>query len=152
MPVVLWPISLAAHSFLAMVGGMIIGFVPEAFLSRLYRNTVLEPFAPAIAATALLFGYFLSRYPFRALAAKWTWMIGVAWLAFGIYDETRFWSTSWSTEKTRWQYALAMFFGPTSKCGASECLGEVFFTMPFVASAMYSLGAYLWERRTNQVN
>ena len=142
MPRALWPVSLVSHSFLAMVGGMILGFVPEAFLSRLYYDTGLEPFAPAIALTAFLLGYFFSHQLFRARAAKWAWIIGALWLAFGIYDETRFWSAGWSTEKSRWQYALAEFFGPTSKCSGSECLGEVFFTMPFVASVMYSVGAY----------
>jgi len=77
---------------------------------------------------------------------------GVLWLAFGIYGETRLWSASWSGETTRLQYAFAEFFGPTSKCSGSECLNEVFFTMPFVASVMYSFGAYLRGRRMKQVN
>ncbi len=146
----LWPVSLIAHYLVAVAGGMMIGALPEAFLSRLYYNTGLEPFAPTIAITALLLGYFVSHRVFRARAATWTWIIGLLWLAFGIYDETKFWSASWSSEKTRAGYALAEFFGPASKCGDSECLCEVFYTMPFVASVMYSLGAYLWKRKGQQ--
>ena len=132
---------------------MVIGFIPEGILSRLYHNTGLEPFAPAIAVTALLLGYFFSHRVFHGCAARWTWSIGVLWLAFGIFDESKFWSASWSPEKTYWQYALANFFGPSSKCGGSECLAEVLFTMPFVASVMYSVGAYLRARREEkQVN
>jgi len=128
---------------------MIIGFLPELYLSFLYHGTVLEGFAPAIALTALLLGYFVSRRVFRARAARWTWIIGLLWLSFGIYDETRFWSPSWSSEKTRLAFAFAEFFGPTSKCSDSECLDVVLFTCPFVASVTYSIGAYLRERKAH---
>jgi hypothetical protein len=86
------PVSLVAHYFIAVVGAMIIGFVPEALLSPLYYNT---------------------------RAARWIWVLGLLWLTFGIFDETKFWSPSWSSEKSRTGYAFAQFFGPSSKCGGS---------------------------------
>ena len=73
--------------------------------------------------------------------------IGLAWLLFGMYDTTRYWSASWSAEKTRWGFMLANLFGPTLKCSGSECLGELIFTTPFTASVTYSIGAYLRKRR-----
>lgn len=148
----LWFVAFVMHYIVGVGGGMILGFAPEALLSRLYYNTGLEPFAPGIALTAFLLGYFLSQRLFLGRPARWIWIIGALWLAFGIYDETRSWSASWSVEKTRWQYALAQFFGSTSRCSDSECLCEVFYTMPFVASIMYSVGAYLRARRLKKVN
>jgi hypothetical protein len=144
-----WPVSLVAHYFIAVVGAMIIGFVPEALLSPLYYNTGIEPFAPAIAFTALLLGYFVSFRVFRARAARWIWVLGLLWLTFGIFDETKFWGPSWSSEKSRAGYVFAQFFGPTSKCSGSECLDELFYTMPFVASVMYSVGSYVRTRKAH---
>jgi len=50
-------------------------------------------------------------------------------------------------KKTRFAYLIANLFGPTDKCSGSECLGELIFTMPFTASVMYSIGAYIKIRR-----
>ena len=41
-------------------------------------------------------------------------------------------------------------FGPTLKCSNSECLGELFFTIPFTASVTYSLGAYIRRLRPSE--
>src|ERR1700688_1756166 len=142
-----WPLSWVAHYFVAVAGAMIIGFLPEAILSRVYYNTGLEPYSPMIAITAFLLGYFVSLSIFNGRAATFVWIIGLAWMMFGIYDTTRYWSAGWSPEKTRWGYMLANLFGPTLKCSGSECLGEVFFSTPFTASITYSIGAYLAKRR-----
>ena len=142
-----WPLSWVAHYFVAVAGAMIIGFLPEAILSRVYYNTGLEPYSPMIAITAFPLGYFVSLSIFNGRAATFVWIIGLAWMMFGIYDTTRYWSAGWSPEKTRWGYMLANLFGPTLKCSGSECLGEVFFTTPFTASITYSIGAYLAKRR-----
>jgi hypothetical protein len=131
-----WSISLITHYLLAVAGGMTIGFLPEVFLSRLFYNTRIEAFVPAIAVTAFLLGYFLSQRIILGRAAKWTWIVGVLWLASGICDDTKFFNYSWSPEK---------FFGPTSKCSGSECIDEVLYTWPWVASVTYSVGAYLRE-------
>ncbi len=95
---------------------------------------------------ALLLGYFVvSRGQVRR-AAAWTWVIGAIWLAFGIYDLAwggDGWDPRWSAEKTRFAYVIAQLFGPTGKCSSSECAGILIFTMPFTASVMYSIGAYI---------
>ena len=142
-----WPLSWVAHYFIAVGGAMIIGFLPEVFVSRLYYNTGVEPYSPMIASTAFLLGYFAAGFVFQGRAATFAWVIGAAWMLFGIYDTTRYWSASWSPEKTRWGYMLANLFGPTVKCSGTECLGELFFTTPFMASITYSIGAYLRKRR-----
>lgn len=135
-----------AHYIVAVAGGMIIGFVPEALVSRIYYNTYLEPYSPMIAVAAFLLGYFVAVF-INGRGGTFTWIIGLTWMLFGIYDETRSWSASWSPEKTRLGYILANFFGPTLKCSGSECIGELLFTTPFTASVTYSVGAYLRKRR-----
>jgi hypothetical protein len=144
---VVWPIAWIAQYVVAVAGGMIVGFLPEALVSRMYYNTGLEPYSPMIALTAFLLGYFAARHIFQGRAATFIWIIGLAWMIFGIYDTTRNWSASWSPEKTRWGYMLANLFGPTLKCSGSECLGELLFTTPFIASITYSVGAFLRKRR-----
>jgi hypothetical protein len=113
----------------------------------MYYNTGVEPYSPMIATIALLLGYFAARLIFDGRAATSIWIIGLAWMIFGIYDTTRNWSASWSPEKTRWAYMMANLFGPTLKCSGSECLGELFLTTPFTASITYSVGAFLRKRR-----
>jgi hypothetical protein len=133
---------LAIHFLVAVLGGMFIGFLPEALVGRFYYNTGLGPYSPAIACSALLLGYFIAYRVLGGRSASWAWLAGVLWLLVGIWDITRFWSASWSPEKTRWGYMLANLFGPSLKCSGTECLYELFYTTPFAASVMYSIGAY----------
>lgn len=120
-------------AFLYWVAGtgtsFIVGFLPEAFLSRYYVNTGIEPFAPAIAATGLALGI-----AFSGRGARWTWIFGLLWLGVGVYE---------SRGGGSWAHAMANLFGPTSACSDSECLGELLFTMPSVASVAYSVGALI---------
>ena len=128
---------------------MIIGFLPEAALSRAYANTYLAPYSPAIALIAFLLGYFLSPRVKKGQAATFVWVVGLLWLIYGMYDGLGYWSASWSPEKTRWSAMLAGLFGPTDKCSGSECLGELIFTTPFAASVTYSIAAYIRKRRSS---
>ena len=134
-------------AFLHWVAGtgasLIVGFLPEALLSRYYLNTGIEPFAPAIAATGLVLGLAFSGRFKNGQGASWAWIFGLLWLAIGIYDLRRDWSPSWSIQRSSWAYAMANLFGPTSACSNSECLGELFFTAPFTASVTYSVGAFI---------
>src|SRR5712692_3484322 len=141
-----WPVLLASHFLMAVVGAMFIGFIPEVVLGRLYYNSGLEPYSPAIALSALLLGYFVSSRVLSVRAARWTWTLGALWLLVGVHELTTSWNGSWSPEKTRWGYALANLVGSTRRCSGSECLYEFFFTTPFAATVMYSVGAYLANR------
>ena len=120
-------------AFLYWVAGtgtsIIIGFLPEAFLSRYYVNTGIEPFVPAIAVTGLALGI-----AFSGRGARWTWIFGLLWLAVGVYA---------SPSDGSWAHAMGNLFARTSACSDSECIGELLFTMPSVASVAYSVGALI---------
>jgi hypothetical protein len=126
------------HLFVAVICSMVIGFFPEAFAGRYYLNTGLEPYSPAILVTAITLGYLLNRKLGHS-AAIWVWVAGLVWLTYGIYDESRFWHNT--LHSSRLSFILDDFFGPTSKCGGNECLGEFLFTTPAAATLGYSLGA-----------
>jgi hypothetical protein len=143
----LWLVVLVFHFLLASVGGMFLGFIPEAFVSRLYYNTGLEPFSPMIAISAFLLGYFVSFRLLGGQAASWTWIIGLLWLSCAVRELATGWDASWSPEKTRLGYIAANLFGYSNKCSGTECLYELFFTAPFVASIAYALGAFFRNRR-----
>jgi hypothetical protein len=141
-----WLLLLLLHCVYLAVASMTVGFLLEAALGHFWTDTILEPFAPGTALVALLTGYFVVSRGQSRRAAAWMWTVGVVWLAFGIYDMawgSDAWDPTWSTEKTRFAYVIAELFGPTDKCSGSECLGELIFTMPFAASVMYSIGAYI---------
>jgi hypothetical protein len=133
---------------LAVVGSMLIGFLPEAFISRYYYNSGFEAYSPAIFATAIMLGYLVTRSLGHSSAimrklghssAMWVWIVGLVWLVYGAYDESSQWYKG--VAHSRLDYIVANFFGPTSKCSETECLNELFFTTPFTATIGYSLGA-----------
>jgi hypothetical protein len=104
-------------SFSRWPAGCSLASSPEALISRVYYNTGLEPYSPAIAASSFLLGYFVGYRLLSLRAASWPWLIGIMWLLFGFHELTSYWHASWSPEKTSWGYALANLFGPTLKCG-----------------------------------
>lgn len=120
---------------------MVVGFVPEAFLSHLYYNTGFEAFGPAIALTGLILGFFFSVRVQNGQGAIFAWILGALWLGVGFHGVASGWSPTWSPEKSSWDYAVANLFGRTSVCSASECLNELVFTTPFTASITYSIGS-----------
>jgi hypothetical protein len=137
--------ALSLHWLVAVMGSFAMGILLEGYLGQaLYGRTWIEPFAPFIALTALLMGYVLPSYMPRRRTATCLWLVGVLWLSFGIYDLMRGWRSSWSPEKTRFDYLIANLF--TSRCSGTECLYELFFAVPFIASVAYSLGAYVRKR------
>jgi hypothetical protein len=136
-----WLLLLLLHCVFLAVVSLTVGHLLEAALGHFWTDTILEPFAPMMALVALLSGYFVASRGQSRNAATWTWTVGIVWLTFGIYDTTRGWEASWSPQKTRWAYAFANLFAPPPRCSATECLGELIFTMPFTASVMYSIGA-----------
>jgi hypothetical protein len=145
-----WLLLLLLHCIFLAVATVTVGFFLEVTFGHFWANAPLGPFPPGIALVALLSGYFVVSRGQSRRAAGWTWAVGAIWLAFGIYDYawgSDAWDPRWSTEKTRFAYVIADLFGPTDKCSASECVGVFLFTMPFTASIMYSIGAYIKLRR-----
>ena len=130
--------GLSLQFFLAVVGSMSIGFLPEALISRYYYNSGVEAYSPAISVTAIMLGYLVARKLGHS-PATWVWIGGLAWLLYGAYSESSQWNRG--AAHSRLDYVVANFFGPTSKCSATECLNELFCTTPFAATVGYSLGA-----------
>jgi hypothetical protein len=122
---------------------MVVGFVPEGILSRFYYDTCIEAFAPAIAFTGLILGFFFSVRFQNGRGASLAWIFGLLWLALGFHQAASGWNPAWATQKSSWDYAVVNLFGRTSACSSSECLSEVFFTMPFSASVTYSIGSII---------
>jgi hypothetical protein len=124
------------HSFLAIPVAIAVGFLPEAFLSSVYHNTFIEPFTPMIALVALGLAVLSSRW-IRSVAAKWVWTLPLLWFLYGVWELTHSWSPTWDSSSSRWDYAFKELL--SSQCGDSECLGELLYTTPLVASVVYSL-------------
>jgi hypothetical protein len=139
----LYPVRVAAHYVVAVFGGMTIGLILEITVGRVYSHTVLEPFVPSIAITAFALGAAVSYHIDRVHLATWTWTIGLVWFLCGVRELTHSWSPSWSHAKSRWDYAQSQLF-PLSNhsCGETECLYQLLFAIPFVASVMYSVGGF----------
>jgi len=142
-----WFLYLLLHCVFLAVASMTLGLFLQVASDHFWVHTVLEPYYPMIALVALLAGYFVASRGQSRHAAAWTWTVGVLWLAIGIYDAANGWDANWSHEKTRWAYAYANLFAPPPRCSSSECAGEAIFTMPFTASIMYSIGAFIKIRR-----
>src|ERR1700733_8322102 len=136
-----WLIAVIVESVVAVFGSIVIGFFPELLTESLINISVFHPYSPAIAVIALLLGYFFSFRVLKMKGATFTWIVGLLWLGFGVYDTARGWNASWSVEPTSWQYVVANLFGKTSQCSGTECLGEFIYTTPSIALFMYSLGA-----------
>jgi hypothetical protein len=130
--------SLFFRFVVSVLGSIAIGFLPEAFVGRMYYNTGLEAYSPLILVVAGCLGYGLNKRLGHS-AARWIWVLGVAWLAYGAFEESTYWYNSGAA--TRMQYVLDNFFSRTSVCSASECLGEFFFTTPCAVSIVYSAAA-----------
>ncbi len=122
----------------AVMGSMLIGFLPEALIGRYYYNSGFEAYSPAIFVTAIMLGYLVARSLGHS-PAMWVWIIGLLGLAYGAYSESSQWYKGLA--HSRLDYIAANFFGPTSKCSDTECLNELVFTTPFAATVGYSVGA-----------
>jgi hypothetical protein len=131
-------LGLFLQAVVAVLGSMLIGILPEAFTGRYYYNSGLEAYSPAILAVAIILGYLATR-KYGHSPAMWVWIIGLAWLAFGVYEESSYWHMGLAP--SRLDFIASNFFGSTRRCSDTECLGEFFFTTPFAATVGYSLGA-----------
>jgi hypothetical protein len=128
------------HLMFATAGAMVVGFIPEAFASRTYLNSGLEAFSPMIFAVAGILGTIINKEAGNK-AAMWVWVAGTAWLCLEMYNESRSWD--FGRAHSRAEYIVNNFFGPTSKCSATECLSELFAKTPFASTVGYSIGGVI---------
>lgn len=133
------------HLAAATVGAMVVGFVPAAMMGQWTLNTHLDTIGFPTPLVALVLGFILARkYPCDA--AIWVWAPPLLFFAWDAHGLASGWNPSWSN-KTRWQYVNDNLLGVTQACSDSECLGELFVTMPFVSSICYSVGVAISKLR-----
>jgi hypothetical protein len=136
------------HCFAVVFISFTVGFFPEAFVGGWYQNSPLQAFVPCMSTVAILLGIFVARS--SSLADKracWAWIPGLLWFGFGVHDmlfagngvlQTGAWVGS-----TPFRSLLDNLFGGTSKCGDTECLYELTYTMPLVVCTAYSLASWI---------
>jgi hypothetical protein len=140
----LYPVRVAGHYIVAVAGGMTIGLILEGTVGRFYSHTIFEPFAPCIAMTAFALGAVVSYHLDRVHLASWTWTIGLIWLLVAIRELTHSWDPRWAHTRTAWEYARSQLLPVPlyDNCGNTECLYQLLFAVPFIASVAYSAGGF----------
>lgn len=128
--------ALFLHYVLAVVGSIVIGFFPEILVENMNPNGILEPYSPMIQIVAGFLGYLVNKRLGHS-AARWIWVLGVAWLAYGAIGDSSYWYNS-PGYSSRMQYIWVQFFGT---CSNSECAGQFLFTTPCAISIIYSVAA-----------
>jgi len=100
---------------------------------HIISGSVIETplYVPEILA-GLLAGWFLFEvWPSRTALLAWALPLAfLVWSASSWHETMAMWDSTWDT-----------YFG--RNCGGSECLYQVFLTVPFYASTAYSIGAFM---------
>jgi hypothetical protein len=139
------------HTTLALMVGPVIVFFVVAISSGVFANSrflfLVERggfLNPLFWAPGFILGLLVNRVKFSGFAC-WVWLLGAAWLAFGIVDSLHGYDPRWYQGCTPSQNIVNAFFvGNSRKCGGGEStLSGLFFTMPAINSIVYSIGAWL---------
>jgi hypothetical protein len=94
--------------------------------------------------SGLVLGFF-SRRILRSRWGVWVWVLPLIVLAWNLLT----WEGAGPpTTKVYWAHVWANYF--SSACAGSECLYELFVTVPFYTSAAYSLGWLAASLRQNR--
>lgn len=110
---------------------VIIIYPPAAKQVTLSGQLMQEPGLPEIIAGILVGWFFYRRLPSRLAFAAWLPpAVFLSWSALSWHRTIPVYDSTWDT-----------YFG--RNCGGSECLYELFLTMPLYASLGYLLGAGL---------
>jgi hypothetical protein len=142
-------LSFAGHTFMAMLVsvGLVVVFdlAARVLLSTIGLGEILQWlnieawYGPFVWGPGLLLGFFLNRH-FRHRAACFSFILGVAWIAFGVLKAGS-WRHGWSSRMA--EARIDLFPLKQAECGTTECLGVLICTWPFINSVAYSIGALL---------
>jgi len=101
-------------------------------LAQPSRLLIQQPYYVGIVLSGFVLGAFSYRF-FRSRAAYWVWIIPAGILVWNIF--------TWEAAPSQpyWPEVWNNYFG--SDCGGSECVYEVFVTVPFYSSLAYALGS-----------
>ncbi len=146
------PASFAVQQVVSTAGVLVLGFVltlllalltaavtpnhPRGnFVDHMVDQFVFIGFNPPYYFTPILVALILggiSRHFFSTRSAAWVWILPLGILLWNTF--------TWETGGygTYWQGVWNNYFG--SDCGSSECLYELFVTVPFYTSVAYSFG------------
>jgi hypothetical protein len=145
-----------AHQLMSTIGAIVLGVLFVLLIAllsaSLTRNTsggnfidhitqqpastlLNQPYYVAPVLCGLALGA-LSRYFVRPRWAAWVWVLPMIILLWNLLT----WKGAGPpTTAVYWEDVWGNYFG--SDCGGSECMYEVFVTVPFYTSVAYSLGA-----------
>jgi hypothetical protein len=139
------------HATLALMVGPVIVFFVVAIASGVFANSrflfLVERggfLSPLFWTPGFILGLLVNRVKSSRFAC-WVWLLGAAWLVFGILDSLHGYDPRWYQGCTPSQNIVNAFFvGNSRKCGGGESILYVLlFTMPAINSITYSIGAWL---------
>lgn len=133
-------------AIVTIVAGVFVAPLVKWVGSQSFLGIVLGGlYSPQIWAPGLLLGYLINR-TWQDRSACWVWVVGVGWLAYGIWAECRVDRfPAWYPAKGDFlQRAWHMFFTSNdAKTWGDTGLLLFLFTMPALNTITYSVGARL---------
>jgi hypothetical protein len=144
------------HSLMAAIVGTIVALLSVGLFGGLgallgFRSlTSTWPLNPLIWLSAGSLGFVANR-SMQHRSACLVGILGVLTLIVAMHwDVSLYERSSYYRNVTGghpWRYELSQLFSRDERvCAASECLGRVLITLPFLSSLAYSIGAWLWIR------
>jgi len=148
-------LSLIVSPFIVvMLAAAADGFLKDGVPRRLFDLGGLAN--PLVWGPGLVLGFLFNRKEFNR-SACWVWPVGMAWLAYAIWDSVQSYDPRWYQGCTAAENVVnAFFILDSGKCGRGEStLAGLFFTMPAISSVAYSIGALfglLSKKRQGKIN
>ncbi|HET7440630.1 MAG TPA: hypothetical protein VFJ47_04950 [Terriglobales bacterium] len=126
--------------YVAMFIGLMFAFV-MVLVSRLYSppggglgvfDRIIDShlYVPNVIVAVFMGAFFYGRI--RHNFAFWVWVPSLIFLVLDVWGD-------WAGTLSRYHSMWDTYFG--RNCGGTECLYQLFFTMPFYTSVAYALGA-----------
>jgi len=126
----LFLIGVVLHCVYVVLVSMLLGLLPDALVPNVYGGaSALGPFPPFTIGVAIASGIVVARF-FHDRRAVWAWVPSLLWLLLAL--------SGWNRSG---QWLLDNFF--TNKCGETECVYELMYTVPFVISLSYAVSSCL---------